>query len=228
MTAVTWAMPIPTSGVQFRMVTQRPEVEQGGLVPVTARLLDEDDAVVATMTSVGQVMAQSPSQSHTPTRRVLCTVMFTDIVGSTELADELGDAEWRQVSDQHDALVRARITEFGGNEIKTTGDGFLVVFDSPSAAVACAHAASRDVEGAGLTMRAGINTGECEVLDGDIAGRAVHLAARIEATSSPGAVWVSDTTRSLVHGADMTFNDEGEHDLKGFTDPVRLWSLISA
>lgn len=225
---MTWAAPLMTADTTLRIVTDRSALGSGDLAPVAAHLTTDEGAIVASLNCVGLVMSRSPARASSATRRVLCTVVFTDIVGSTRLADDVGDAEWRRLREQHDLLVRARVTEFGGTEVKSTGDGFLLLFDSPSAAVACAEAARQDVGGAGLEIRVGVNTGECEVLDGDVTGIGVNLAARIESAASPNSVWVSDTTRALVQGSDFTFTDEGERELHGFPEPARLWSLASA
>jgi class 3 adenylate cyclase len=133
--------------------------------------------------------------------RVLATVLFTDIVGSTERAAELGDHEWRQLLSQHDALVRAEIERHRGREIKHMGDGFLATFDGPARAVRCALALTREAPTLGVEVRAGVHTGECELHAGDIRGIAVHIGARVGALAGPGEVLVSGTVKDLTVGS---------------------------
>src|SRR3972149_6395083 len=133
-------------------------------------------------------------------QRGLVTILFTDIVGSTERAAELGDDAWRRLLGQHNALIRRRLAEHRGEEINTTGDGFVAAFDGPGRAIRAACAIRDDVRDLGLEIRAGIHTGEGERMDGQIAGIAVHLAARVSAEAGPGEVLVSSTVRDLVAG----------------------------
>ena len=159
--------------------------------------------------------------------RVLATVLFTDIVGSTARASSLGDRAWRGLLDRHDATVRRQLARFGGREINTTGDGFVATFDGPARAVECAGAirdASRQI---GVDIRAGIHTGEVEVRGDDIGGITVHIAARVAALAEPMSVWVSRTVTDLVVGSELRFSDRGEHDLKGVPGRWRLFSVDS-
>jgi class 3 adenylate cyclase len=156
--------------------------------------------------------------------RFLTTVLFTDIVGSTEAAVALGDAEWRARLDDHDRLVREQIRRFGGREIKTTGDGFVACFSGPAHAIDCGCEVVRVVRDAGLDVRVGLHTGECERRGDDIAGLAVHIAARVGALAGPGEVLVSRTVTDLVAGSGITFGDRGEHVLKGVEEPWRLFA----
>jgi class 3 adenylate cyclase len=157
--------------------------------------------------------------------RVLTTVLFTDIVASTEQLVALGDERWRDLLDAHDRAVRAEFRRFSGREIKTTGDGFCACFDGPSRAVQCAKAIIAAVRGAGVEVRAGVHTGECELRDNDLAGIAVHIAARVAAVAGAGEVWVSNIVRELVKGSGIEFLDTGEHSLKGVPDTWRLFSV---
>ena len=157
--------------------------------------------------------------------RVLATVLFTDIVGSTERASELGDRRWRELLDAHDRSVRREITRFRGREIKTTGDGFLSAFDGPARAIRCARAVTLAAEELGLGVRSGLHTGECEVRDDDLAGLAVHIGARVAAQARPGDVLVSGTVKDLVVGAGIEFEDRGEHQLKGVPGSWKLFAV---
>jgi class 3 adenylate cyclase len=158
--------------------------------------------------------------------RVLSTVLFTDIVGSTDRAAEVGDLEWGRLLDRHHALVRAALARWRGTEVKTVGDGFLATFDGPARAV---HSAEAIVEAVrdelGLEVRAGLHTGECERLNGDVAGIAVHIAARVIALAAAGEVLVSSTVRDLVVGSSLSFDDRGVHALRGVPGEWRLYAL---
>jgi pimeloyl-ACP methyl ester carboxylesterase len=157
--------------------------------------------------------------------RVLATVLFTDVVGSTERAVQIGDARWRELLDAHHAQVRRQLERFRGREVKTTGDGFVAVFDGPARAIRCAAAIRDAVRGLGLTVRAGLHTGEVEVVGDDIAGVAVHLAARVSSCAEAGEVWVSRTVVDLVAGSGLTFADRGEHELKGVPGSWQLFAV---
>ena len=160
--------------------------------------------------------------------RVLATVMFTDIVGSTTRAAELGDRRWRDLLETHDRLVRSHIARYRGREVKTLGDGFLATFDGPGRAIRCASEVRDAVRATGLELRAGLHTGEVEVAGDDISGIAVNIGARVGAKAEPGEVLVSQTVKDLVAGSGVEFGDRGEHDLKGVPGPWRLWAVDSA
>jgi class 3 adenylate cyclase len=147
--------------------------------------------------------------------RVLKTVVFTDIVGSTERAAEMGDRRWRELLDSHDLAIRRRLERFRGVEVKTTGDGFLAAFDGPARAIRCAQAITVDARELGLEVRCGVHTGECEVRGDDLAGIAVHIGARVAALAEPGEVLVTSTVRDLVAGSGLEFADRGRTELKG-------------
>lgn len=158
--------------------------------------------------------------------RVLATVLVTDIVGSTELAAALGDGAWRALLARHDELVRAELRRYGGREVKQTGDGFLLTFDGPARAIRCAHAilaGTRDR--LGLEVRAGVHTGEVDLVEGDVRGVAVHIAARVGALAGPGEALVSSTVRDLVIGSDLELEERGRTTLKGVPGQ---WSLFRA
>ena len=157
------------------------------------------------------------------TDRVLATVLFTDIVGSTEHAVAVGDRKWRVQLDEHDALVRAQLDVFGGREIDTAGDGFFAVFDGPARAVRCAHAIVEHARVLGIEIRAGVHTGECEIRGDGYAGIAVHVGARIAALAGPGEVMTSSTVKDLVAGSGISFENRGEQQLKGVPDPWHLY-----
>ncbi|HEY8059534.1 MAG TPA: alpha/beta fold hydrolase, partial [Acidimicrobiales bacterium] len=156
--------------------------------------------------------------------RILSTVLFTDIADSTVMASELGDARWREVLDGHDAAAHDEVTGHGGVLVKSTGDGILARFDGPSRAVACAHALRRRADGLGLRTRAGAHTGEIELRGDDVGGIAVHIASRVANLAGAGEVLVSRTVKDLSVGSGVTFEDRGEHELKGVPDSWRLYA----
>jgi len=157
--------------------------------------------------------------------RVLATVLFTDIVESTHTAAALGDARWRRLLDAHDRCVRDELRRFGGREINTTGDGFVATFDGPARAIRCAQAIIESLGREGIRVRAGLHTGECEVRGADVAGLAVHIAARVVAAAAPSEVLVTSTVQDLVLGSGITFRDVGTHDLKGIPGAWRLLAV---
>jgi class 3 adenylate cyclase len=157
--------------------------------------------------------------------RVLATVLFTDIVGSTELAASLGDAGWRERLERHHAIVRRELARSGGREIDTAGDGFFATFDGPARAVQAAAALRDPLRAVGLEIRSGVHTGECEISDGKVVGIAVSIGARIASLAGRGEVLVSSTVKDLVAGSGLRFEDRGEHQLKGVPDTWRLYSL---
>lgn len=156
--------------------------------------------------------------------RVLATVLFTDIVDSTRRAATLGDRQWRQLLERHHEVVRQHIGRFRGREIKTMGDGFLATFDGPARAVRCACGLTEAMRALGLELRAGIHTGEIELLGDDVGGVAVHIAARVAHTAEAGQVLVSSTVKDLVAGSGLNFNDRGLHAVKGLSEELRLFA----
>ena len=156
---------------------------------------------------------------------VLATILFTDIVGSTQMAAKLGDQEWGGLLERHHASVRALIERYRGTEVETTGDGFFATFDGPARAIRCARAIVEEVRVLGIEVRAGVHTGECQTIDGKVGGIAVHIGARVGAAAGPSEVLASQTVRDLVVGSGLVFEDRGEHELKGVPD---LWHLYAA
>jgi class 3 adenylate cyclase/pimeloyl-ACP methyl ester carboxylesterase len=156
---------------------------------------------------------------------VLATVLFTDIVGSTVVAAELGDRAWRELLERHHALVRRELARYRGEEKDTAGDGFFATFDGPARAIRCARAIVDEVGELGLEVRAGVHTGECEVHEGKVAGLAVVIGARVAAAAGAGEVLVSQTVKDLVAGAGVEFDERGDHELKGVPGSWRLYSV---
>lgn len=160
--------------------------------------------------------------------RVLATVMFTDIVGSTDRAAEVGDTRWRDLLDEHDDVLRRQIELFGGTEVKHTGDGMLATFEGPARGVRCAAAAVTAMERAGLPIRAGLHTGECERRGSDVGGMAVHIGARVCSEAGGGEVLVTSTVKDLVIGSGLHFEERGARRLKGVPDELRLYAAQAA
>jgi len=157
--------------------------------------------------------------------RVLATVMFSDIVGSTQRAAEVGDRRWREVLDRYFELALRQIERFGGRQVKTIGDGILATFDGPARAIRSATSIASSVRSVGLEVRAGLHTGECELTESDVGGIAVHIGARVADLAAPGEVLVSRTVRDLVAGSGLVFVDRGEHELKGVPGPWQLFAV---
>jgi len=157
--------------------------------------------------------------------RILASVLFTDIVGSTTRAAELGDQAWRELLERHDMLIERVVSEHGGRVVKHIGDGALSAFDGPAGAMRCAEALRQQVADLGIQLRSGIHTGECEAIGDDLGGLAVHIGARVAAVADPGEIVVSSTVKDLVVGSAMQFADRGEHELKGVPGSWRLYSL---
>jgi len=158
--------------------------------------------------------------------RVLATVLFTDIVGSTETASALGDRAWKEMLETHHAKVRGQLARFDGTEIDTAGDGFFATFDGPARAVRCAQAIVSVVGALGLQVRVGVHTGEVQTIDGRVGGLGVVIGARIGSLAGPSEILVSQTVKDLVAGSGLKFEDAGEHELKGVPDPWRLYRVI--
>ncbi len=178
------------------------------------------DAMIAFMRSV--------EDEERTLDRVLATVLFTDIVCSTDRACELGDRQWTELLARHNETVRAMLARYRGSEIDTAGDGFLATFDGPARAVKCAQAICEAVRPLGLEVRAGCHTGEIELLGADVGGIAVHIGARVAALAGPSEVLVSSTVKDLVAGSGLVFEDRGEHVLKGVPERWRLYAAPSS
>jgi class 3 adenylate cyclase len=183
-----------------------------------------DDDVHRTVMEATRVFVSHLTQRGT-SQRVLTTILFTDIVGSTELAAKLGDSAWRELLQRHHAIVRRELARFDGRELDTAGDGFFAAFDGPARGVLAA-ASIRDALGdLDIEVRAGVHTGECDVADGQITGIAVSIGARVASLAAPSEVLVSSTVKDLVAGSELRFEDRGEHRLKGVPEPWRLFAL---
>ena len=184
----------------------------------------DDEAHRATMKATERFISRlkTPTQSE----RVLATILFTDIVGSTEMAAQLGDAGWRELIGRHHAIVRRELARFRGNEVDTAGDGFFASFDGPARAVQAAAALREPLAAIGIRIRAGLHTGEFEISDGKIVGIGVSIGARISALAGPDEVLVSRTVKDLVGGSGLRFEDRGEHRLKGVPDRWQIFALV--
>jgi pimeloyl-ACP methyl ester carboxylesterase len=191
-----------------------PGVDHLPMVGDQDTLLDEVEEFL-----VGSRRAREPE-------RALTTVLFTDIVGSTEMAAELGDRRWRDLLERHDAEVRRQLAIHRGREVKTMGDGFLATFDGPARAIRCGQAIANAMSAIGLEVRTGIHTGEVELIGEDVGGMAVNIGARIGALADPSEVLVSSTVRELVIGSGLEFAERGAHALKGAPDEWRLFAVI--
>jgi class 3 adenylate cyclase len=157
----------------------------------------------------------------------LCTILFTDIVGSTEKVIAAGDRRWADLLEAHNSAVRRELAAYRGREINTTGDGFMAIFDGPARAVRCAFAIKETVRLVGVEIRSGIHTGECEMRRDSVTGLSVHIAARIAALASAGSIVASRTVKDLVAGSGITFEDLGDHNLKGVSDQWHLYRVVS-
>lgn len=164
------------------------------------------------------------TRRHPRADRALATVLFTDIAGSTERAAELGDARWRELLVAHDAAVRRQVDAYGGRVVKSLGDGYLATFDGPARAIRCGQEVAGEAAALGIEVRAGVHTGECELLGEDVGGMAVHIGARVAAKAGPGELLVSSAVRDLVVGSGIGFQERGTHELKGV--PGR-WELLA-
>jgi pimeloyl-ACP methyl ester carboxylesterase len=158
--------------------------------------------------------------------RVLATILFTDIVGATERASEMGDQKWSHLLARHHELIREELNRFRGREIDTAGDGFFATFDGPARAISCAKAIQNKVTKLGLTVRLGLHTGECEVMDDKVSGIAVHIGARVVNYAAPGEILVTSTVKDLVAGSGLSFADRGEYELKGVPGKWHLFESV--
>jgi len=165
------------------------------------------------------------SRAPVPVDRVLATVLFTDIVGSTEKAAALGDHRWRDLLENHHLTIRRNLARFRGHEVKTTGDGILATFDGPARGVRCACAIADEIRPLGIDIRAGLHTGECEMMDHDVGGIAVHIGARVASLAGAGEVLVSSTVKDLVAGSGLCFGDRGSQNLKGVPGEWHIYAV---
>ena len=160
--------------------------------------------------------------------RMLATVLFTDVVGSTTLLAELGDDRWRKLLERHHAMIRLALARFRGVELDTAGDGFFACFDGPARAIRCASAITDSVPELGISVRTGVHAGECVLIDGKVGGIAVHIGARVAAHAEPGEVLVSATVKDLVAGSGIAFRERGLVELKGVPGEWRLFAVEQA
>jgi class 3 adenylate cyclase len=159
--------------------------------------------------------------------RVLATILFTDLVDATARASELGDSRWRELVEQHHRLIRTQLGYFRGREMDTAGDGFFATFDGPARAIRCACAIRDGVRDLGLEIRAGLHTGECELMDGKVGGIAVHIGARVASIAQPGEILVSRTVSDLVAGSGIGLDDRGPYTLKGVAGEWQLYAVTT-
>jgi pimeloyl-ACP methyl ester carboxylesterase/class 3 adenylate cyclase len=221
----TEAPPYPIEGARY-MAGQIPgarllELPGSGLIPAgpgLARTLDETETFLHEAWESGAWDEPEPD-------RVLSTILFTDIIDSTERAAVLGDRAWHELLQRHHELVRRQLSRFRGKEVDTAGDGFLASFDGPARAIRCAQAVVEGVDALGLEVRVGVHTGECELVEGKVGGIAVHIGARVAARAEPGEVLVSSTVKDLVAGSGLAFQDRGAHELKGVPGEWRLFAV---
>jgi class 3 adenylate cyclase len=178
--------------------------------------------------TIGEVQEFLTGTRYAPEpERALATVLFTDIVDSTRSAAELGDQRWREVLEGHHQAVRDALGRFDGREVKSLGDGYLATFDGPGRAISCARQILDSSEPLGIRVRAGLHTGECEIIGDDVGGMAVNIAARVSALAGPGEVLVSRTVKDLVVGSGLEFEDRGAHELKGVPDTWQLHAVAA-
>jgi class 3 adenylate cyclase len=187
---------------------------------------DSESYVRAIEGFLQEAWAEEASAEPEPDR-VLATILFTDIVGSTAKAVELGDARWRELLEQHHATVRRLLLRHRGTELDTAGDGFFASFDGPARGIRCARAITESVRDLGIEVRAGLHTGECERMNSKVGGIAVHIGARVAAEAGPGEVVVSSTVKDLVAGSGIAFHDRGAAELKGVPGEWRLFAVES-
>ncbi len=170
---------------------------------------------------VEEVLATRPRSRRA---RMLSTVLFTDIAGSTRRVSQLGDTRWRELLEAHDLSVRWQVAAHGGRVVKSLGDGYLTVFDNPARAIRCGRAVGDDAESLGVQVKVGIHTGECEAMGDDVAGLAVHIAARVVSKACPGEVLATSAVRDMLVGSGIAFADRGAHELRGVPG---VWSLLA-
>jgi class 3 adenylate cyclase len=218
---------VPADGRPLRAEARL--IQPGGdCVVVEAILRDADGTLIGeNNTSAAFIDNTRRKRKRRPiSERVLCTLLFTDIVDSTKHAERLGDARWQTLLETHHETARNEIALCSGREVKSTGDGLFVRFDSPGRALECARRIRAAVGRLGIEIRAGLHSGECEIQVDDVVGMAVHLAARIQGEAAPGEIIVSSTVRDLTAGSGFQFEDCGMHEMKGIPEPWHLWTVV--
>ncbi len=218
------SLPAPARQVEALLALTQVLARLGDLDAAT-RAIDDADAIARQIDAGTLVDQAAVVRAAAISRPVLATLIFTDIVGATQSAVRLGDRAWRDHLERHHAIVRRELTRAGGREIDTAGDGFLAAFDSPAAGVRCAIAVQRALGEAGIPIRAGLHTGECQVSGGKLAGLTVHIAARVSQLAGAAEVLVSSTVKELVTGSSLAFTDRGTHELKGVPGQWRLYAV---
>lgn len=218
--------PVPADGRVIRAVARGVRYEPARVF-IEVEVYTADGDLVAWSHATGVAVDRSRRQKRPvpEVKRSLVTLLFTDIVGSTEQAARVGNTRWRALLEQYRETVRAEISRWGGIEVDTAGDGFFVRFDSPAQAIECARTARTSVKRLGIDIRAGVHTGECELQAGKPTGMAVHIAARVQGIAASGEILVSGTVRDLLVGSVARFDDRGEHPLKGIPGQWRLFSV---
>jgi class 3 adenylate cyclase len=223
------AVRVPTLVLYREGLAAADSLEVGRLIPGAhvLRVTGEDYWGIFLSPEIPEEVERFVSGEAPPTvpDSVLATMLFTDIVGSSAVAAELGDRAWRELLERHHALVRRELTRYRGEEKDTAGDGFFATFDGPARAIRCADAIVDGVQELGLRVRAGVHTGECEVHEGKVAGLAVVIGARVAAQADGGEVLVSQTVKDLVAGAGVDLDERGEHELKGVPGTWRLYAV---
>jgi class 3 adenylate cyclase len=216
--------------VQYRQWNRDQSLDLAARIPIaqTIELAGVDRTVIygEAPREIERFLMEAPA-SEVVSNRVLTTVLFTDIVGSTEQALSLGDSGWSELLTRHRTAVRRQLARFRGTEVDTAGDGFFATFDGPARAILCASEVVADAHGLGLSVRAGVHTGECDLSGEKVAGVAVHIGARVAAEASAGEILVSRTVKDLVAGSGLEFDDRGVRELKGVPESWQLFAVRS-
>jgi len=204
-----------------------PKLGEGRYVAVEVSVHDADGELVSSAYSIGSIIDNALRQrrSAPEATRILATLLFTDVVGSTERAERLGDDRWRALLDEHYSAIRTEVVRHNGIEVNTTGDGMLIRFDAPIRAVECARAIVASIQRLGLSIRTGIHTGECDLKGRSLTGMAVHIAARVQAHANPGEILVSNVVKDLALGSGIRFEKRGDFILKGVPGDWRLYAV---
>jgi class 3 adenylate cyclase len=218
------ALPAPARQVEALLALTQVRAHLGDLDGAT-RAVDSAESIARRLDARTLLDQTQAVRAAAISRPVLATLLFTDIVGATESAASLGDRAWRDRLERHHGIVRRELARAGGREIDTAGDGFLVAFDSPAAGVRCAVSVQRALHEAGIAIRAGLHTGECQESGGKLAGLTVHIAARVSQLARPAEVLVSSTVKELVTGSAIAFVEAGTHELKGVPGQWRLYAV---